>query len=78
MRASATSRAASPASTYAPQAKSDANKADDTSPFALLVDSVAPKNATQDATKTPLKNASGSNDQADDTGADQKDRKSVV
>jgi hypothetical protein len=38
------------------------------------VDSVAPKSATQDATKTPLKNASGSNDQADDTGADQNDQ----
>jgi flagellar hook-length control protein FliK len=54
VRASATSRTASPASAYAPQAKADANKADHTSPFALLVDSVAPK----DAAKPPQKDAS--------------------
>ena len=56
MRASATSRTASPASYFASQAKADANKADDNSPFALLVASVAPK----DATKPPLKDASNS------------------
>ena len=71
MRASATSRTASPASYQAPQAKSDANKADDSSPFALLVDAVAPKDATKDAGKPPMKDASGSHDRADDAGTDQ-------
>jgi len=51
VRASATSRAASPANYLASQAKADANKAENDSPFALLVASIAPKDAAKPAIK---------------------------
>jgi hypothetical protein len=57
VRASATSKAASPASYHAPQAKADAHKADEASPFALLVDSVAPKGPAKDTAQNPTKTA---------------------
>lgn len=50
MRASATSRIASPSVLPSAQPKADANKADDASPFALLVGSVQTKPAAQQPT----------------------------
>jgi flagellar hook-length control protein FliK len=47
LRASATSRNASPAVFPLPQSKTDASKADDASPFALLLNEVASTTATQ-------------------------------
>ncbi len=51
MRASATSRAHSPANIPAAQAKADANKADAASPFALLVEMASAKDPTKPAKK---------------------------
>ena len=78
MRASATSKAASPASYYAPQAKADAHKADEASPFALLVEQAAPKDPAKDSTKPPMKDATADQDASQDasqgTGAAQNDQ----
>ncbi len=62
MRASATSRTVSPASLPAPQAKSNASQADETSPFALLLTSTAPARPA----KPSRKEAQDSNDKAAD------------
>jgi flagellar hook-length control protein FliK len=68
VRASATSKTASPANYFASQAKADANKADNNSPFALLVASVAPQTpANKDAAKPAAKDAS--NGEPDDDKA---------
>ncbi|HWM60695.1 MAG TPA: hypothetical protein VNN98_01015, partial [Rhizomicrobium sp.] len=66
MRASATSKTASPANVYASQAKGNANKADAASPFALLLESTAPSQAAKPAKKDTQESA------------DKKDGKSVV
>jgi flagellar hook-length control protein FliK len=65
VRAPATSRIAPSANIHASQGKADANKADPASPFALLVDSAAPK-------PTPK---SGSNKTADHDSGDKQDAK---
>jgi flagellar hook-length control protein FliK len=64
VRASATSRIASPATAQATQSKTDANKADETSPFALLVGQVQAKPAAQQ------KDAQGKDDQSGDKQTD--------
>jgi hypothetical protein len=62
VRASATSKAASPANYFASQAKADANKVEGDSPFALLVASIAPRDAAKDLSRQPVKDATQSND----------------
>ena len=51
MRASATSKTAPPANYFVSQAKADANKADEASPFALLVTSIASQDSTKNFPK---------------------------
>jgi flagellar hook-length control protein FliK len=78
VRASATSRTAPTANLHASQAKANANKADETSPFALLVEATAPKEVakskrdTQDSDdKQDDKIVARQNDkQKDQTGTD--------
>ena len=70
MRASATSKTASPANLYASQAKDNANKADAASPFALLLESTAPSQAAKPSKKDAQ--------ESDDKKGDNKDDKSVT
>ncbi|MBA2589037.1 MAG: flagellar hook-length control protein FliK [Alphaproteobacteria bacterium] len=70
MRASATSRIAS-AQLHAAQNKPDTNKADDASPFAILMQEAAPK----DAAKTSHKDTSSEDKPADDSRAVKTDNK---
>src|SRR5262249_22244840 len=70
VRASATSKSAPAANHYVSQSKADANKADDASPFALLVGAAAPKNAVKDAGKDTTKPMAKNASQPDDKAAD--------
>ena len=70
MRASATSKTASPANLYASQAKGNANKADAASPFALLLESTAPSQAVRPSKKDAQ--------ESDDKSGDKKGGKSVT
>lgn len=70
MRTSATSKIASSASIPLAQGKANAGKADGASPFALLMDMVAPKDSVKDSGKPPQKDTSNSsNKPADDKSA---------
>ena len=70
MRASATSRTASPAVFPSPQAKSDAGKADDTSPFAILLNEVVAKPAALQK-DSQNKDSQGSNENTNSGAASQ-------
>ncbi len=70
MRASATSRIASPAVFPSPQSKSDANKADDTSPFAILLNEVVAKPAVPQK-NTQNKDSQGSSENSDNDAGSQ-------
>jgi flagellar hook-length control protein FliK len=66
LRASATSRIASPAVLPSAQLKADANKADDTSPFAILLNEVVAKSAVpQKRTQNKDSQGSGENSEND-------------
>ncbi|HET7083753.1 MAG TPA: flagellar hook-length control protein FliK [Rhizomicrobium sp.] len=71
MRASATSRIASAANFAASQAKSNTNQADPASPFALLVDRVAPKDGVKDAKASQKDNSQEAGDSEDKSAVQQ-------
>jgi flagellar hook-length control protein FliK len=73
VRASATSRIASPANIHASQAKPDANKTDEASPFALLVDCAAA--ATKPAKKSTQESGDKQDDKQDDKPVARQDAK---
>ena len=66
MRVSATSKIASSAGIPPAQSKANAGKADQASPFSLLVDSMAPKDSVKDSGKPPQKDASNSGGKSTD------------
>jgi len=69
VRASATSRAASSASIHASQAKDKSAPANEASPFALLVGTVAPKDGVKDAKASQKDNSQDSKDPSGDKSA---------
>src|SRR6185436_11645438 len=69
VRASATSRAASSASIHASQSKDNSAPANEASPFALLVGTVAPKDGVKDAKASQKDNSQDSKDPSGDKSA---------